>query len=72
MHWLTTLLEKALTEKKEMRKAEISINMVIAALIALIVFVVLVLVFRSQLTEVLKPLTEAIKNVGSQAGEIGK
>lgn len=47
-------------------------NTVIAALIALLVFVVLVLVFRKQLVDLLAPLTDAIKNIGGQASELGK
>ncbi len=55
-----------------MRKAELSFNVVVAAIIALIVFIVLVLIFNRQLVELLKPVTEAIKNIAGLAGDIGK
>ena len=56
----------------KMKKAELSFSVVIAAIIALLVFVVLVIIFNKQLVALLRPITEAITNIGGIGGEIGK
>jgi len=55
----------------KMRKAELSFSIVVSALIAILVFVVLAIVFRKQLVELLKPLSEIIKGVVGLASEVG-
>lgn len=47
-----------------MKKGDISFSTLVTALIAVLVFVVLVIVFRKQLTELLKPVSDAIRNIG--------
>lgn len=55
-----------------MKKAELSFSVVIAAIIALLVFVVLVIIFHRQLGELLRPITDVITNMGGIGEEIGK
>ncbi len=56
----------------KMKKAELSFSVVIAAIIALLVFVVLIIIFNKQLVELLRPITEAITNIGGIGSDIGK
>ena len=48
----------------KMKKAELSFETIVTALIVVLVFVVLVIIFRKQLSELLRPITEAIKGIG--------
>ncbi len=56
----------------KMKKAELSFSVIIAAIIALLVFVVLIIIFNKQLGELLRPITDAITNIGGIGSEIGK
>ena len=55
-----------------MKKAELSFNVVISAIIVLMVVIVLVIVFNKQLANLIRPVTDIISNVGGDAGGLGK